>query len=326
MDAFDRQLLVREIRKDGSYSVTGIPGIEESKVWTSAIESTRPKGFMFTPESVFGMFYEEQKKARSGKGSKEPFEVSLSKPYQLYFSIVSYTSQRITDLLSHTAYVGPLRERPRRIYELGGERPFSVGPTGVFAPEILFRNRRSGLLDKVNDWIRKFEFGEKIRADKLTESVFNVTLQHQRSSPRINIADTGFGLSQVLPLIVQGFFGAKDSLILAEQPEIHLNPRLQAVLADLFVAIASRGVYLVIETHSEHFLLRLRRLIAERKFDATKLALYFTERQKDESFVKQIPIDANGHITSNEWPKGFFEESLREALALAAAQGEGRAS
>src|SRR5262249_35501704 len=109
-------------------------------------------------------------------------------------------------------------------------------------------------------------------------------------------------------------------LMIAEQPEIHLNPRLQTELADLFCAIAETGRSVIVETHSEHLLLRLRRLIAEGAVGVEDVAVYFVERRGNSSTVRPVAIDAMGHIAAAEWPTGFVDDSLRNAVELAAAQ------
>jgi len=239
---------------------------------------------------------------------------------QLYFSIVTHASALIQHVLNQAAYVGPLRERPRRLYEVSGEKPPDVGTRGESAPEILYRQRDQRLLNLVNEWVARFDFGLKIQCNTLTEGAFNITLRRSEQSPEVNLADTGFGLSQLLPIIVQGMHGPPNGLLIAEQPEIHLNPRLQSLVADLFVAITARRVSILSETHSEHLLLRLPRLIAEGKVKASDVALYFAERDKDESQIRLIEFQTNGHIQPESWPRGFFEDSLRESMALATAQ------
>ena len=119
---------------------------------------------------------------------------------------------------------------------------------------------------------------------------------------------------------MQGLYGPEGSLILAEQPEIHLNPRLQSGLADLFSSFVQQGRRVLVETHSEHLLLRLRRLVAEGQLKSSDLALYYIERSGNTSTVRNVPVQSNGHIQSEDWPVGFFEDSLREAFDLAAAQ------
>ena len=78
----------------------------------------------------------------------------------------------------------------------------------------------------------------------------------------------------------------------------------------------------ILETHSEHLLLRLRTLVAKGDIDSSKIALYFIENEDGLTKIKDIPILENGHIEQDNWPKGFFEESLWESLDLAKAQSK----
>jgi predicted ATPase len=182
----------------------------------------------------------------------------------------------------------------------------------------VIRRRLANKPKELNKWIKRFEFGEKLRIDKLSDGLFSLSFVGGKRSFDTNIAEAGFGASQVLPLIVQALTGVEEGLTIAEQPEIHLNPRLQSVLADLFVEMVHKDQRVIVETHSEHLLLRLRRLVADGTIDSEMVAIYFVEREGDVSSVKPIEIQKNGHI--DQWPKGFFEDSLRETLALASAQ------
>ena len=321
-DILARPMLVRKRLKSGFYSLGGplapTPGIDLFQ----AAKRSSPIHFMFTAESVFREQYRQDVKRsqqhRERSADNPPVHLKIEAPIQRYLAIITYVEQYFESLLSRIAYVGPLRERPQRLYELSGEAPETVGVRGEAAPEIIFRNRGSELNRIVNKWINRFDFGFDLQCEDLSEGVFNVVVRRTNSSPPINLADTGFGLSQVLPLIVQGVYAPPDSLMIAEQPEIHLNPKLQTVLADLFVDVAKHNRAVLVETHSEHLLLRLRRLVAEGEISAENVALYFVEREGDKSQVREVSMKQNGHIP--DWPKGCFGESLRESLALAAAQ------
>ena len=316
-DIYGRAMLNRRRLKNGSFSLTGSAAPKRGTDFARSARRAKPEHFMFTIDNVFREQYIE-----STRKTKQRRKKGEEKPDFGYLTTLTYASQAVNNILSKIAYIGPLRERPRRLYEISGERPATVGTRGEDAPELIFRDRRSKLLRNINTWISEFEFGMQLICTELTEGAFNLTLRRTASSPIVNFADTGFGLSQVLPLIVQGCTGSEETLLITEQPEIHLNPRLQTKLGDLFAHIASRGMGVLVETHSEHLVLRLRRLIAEKKIKATDVALYFAERDRDTSTITEVPIAPNGHIDSKDWPKGFFDESLKESLALAAAQSE----
>ncbi len=327
-DEYGRMLLDRTLLKTGKYSLKRFKlstkehsSTKEHNFMRDAIKEVAPEQFLFTQESVLRLFYKKRREKRR-EGKRIAHKTEFSKREDLYLSIASFVSAVTISLLSKIAYIGPLREYPRRLYELAGEHPLNVGRRGKSAPEIIFRHRKDKLLSEINNWISNFELGSILEPNKLTHDAFNITLRRTKTSPSINFADTGFGLSQILPLIVQGFFAKADSLIIAEQPEIHLNPKLQSLLADLFCDVASRDVGVLVETHSEYLVLRLRKLIAEGKIKSTDVALYYIEKQQDRSIIRNIPVQPNGHINSDDWPMGFFGESLRDAFALATAQAK----
>ena len=104
---------------------------------------------------------------------------------------------------------------------------------------------------------------------------------------------------------------------MVEQPEIHLHPSLQAELADLFIDIMKTGRrQILVETHSEHLLLRIRRRIAEGTLKPDQVAILFVEKHGGESKVRRLDLNSRGHFS--DWPKGFFDEAYQEAMALAA--------
>lgn len=88
--------------------------------------------------------------------------------------------------------------------------------------------------------------------------------------------------------------------------------------------MANKGQIVIAETHSEHLLLRLRRLIAEGKIQSEDVAIYFVQKEDNNSVIKEIEIQSNGHIKPIDWPKDFFGESLKEALAIASEQSKRR--
>ncbi|MFC2022387.1 DUF3696 domain-containing protein [Chloroflexota bacterium] len=88
-------------------------------------------------------------------------------------------------------------------------------------------------------------------------------------------------------------------------------------MADLFIENTKGDRQFVIETHSEHFILRLRRRIAEGKISPDKVGIFYVEKNRGATRIEKLNLQANGHFET--WPAGFFEEGFAEALAIAAA-------
>jgi predicted ATPase len=240
-----------------------------------------------------------------------------------YLSTVDLVDHYVREHALDFVFLGPLREDPRRLYEMSGDAPRDVGVRGQFGPELLYRNQRRPVFSRVDRWLKEFGVTGSLVCNQVTQTAFNLQIESENS--KTNFADVGFGFSQLLPLIVQGLTAPAHSLLIAEQPEIHLNPRLQAKLASLFLEVTKRKAAVLIETHSEHLILAIRRLIAEGSLESDDVAIYFVEGDEHGSHVRSVPLQENGHIDPSLWPKGFFEDSLRESLALASAQAARRA-
>jgi predicted ATPase len=309
-----RSLFSQARTRSGKYSFksTALKNLRKKEI--TAIGDNKPMNFLFPPVgALIGVRTKgEELKARD-----------LSESFQKYISALGIVLEELQGIFRRSSYIGPLRERPRRAYEIEGETPRSVGPRGEHMANLV-RTGSNELRRELDRWVRRFEFGSKLVVRQISEEFFSLSFEGTNPRSRINIADAGFGASQVLPLIVQALTARKESLTIAEQPEIHLNPRLQYELADLFAEMANNDKRVIVETHSEHLLLRLRRLIALGKIDCSKVALYFVEMKHGISTVRAIPFGRNGQIPPETWPSGFFEDTLRESIALATAQSKRR--
>lgn len=312
-DLYNRSLFSQKLSDDGSYSFTS----DWIKLSTGrelhAIEKSKPVNFLFSPASALRGYQPEG-------GGEKTIEAKFSRPFSMYLSSLGYMFEELRDVFRDLAYIGPLRDRPRRYYEISNDMPGSVGSHGEHMANLL-RQKMPLIRSKLNNWVRQFEFGSELKLKNLSnDQLFSLFFVDAIDSRETNITDSGFGASQVLPLIVQALTAPKQSITIAEQPEIHLNPRLQYKLADLFVEMANNDRRVIVETHSEHLLLRLRRLIAIGEINPEDVSLYFVEKKDGISTIQNIPLQADGRIESDSWPKGFFEDSLRESLALATAQ------
>jgi predicted ATPase len=225
-------------------------------------------------------------------------------------------------------YLGPLREFPQRSYVISGQAPSDVGVRGERSAEVLWfasrtKKQRQQMLENINRWVKAFGIAKEVRLERLGKSnQYQVLFVDAATNLSVNIADVGFGASQLLPIIVQGFYAPPGSVLLVEQPEIHLHPKAQAALGDLLMEVVKTGDrQIIVETHSEHLLARIQRRIAEQKFSHKQVAIYYFEPTFEGTKIHRIELDEYGQL-AELIPEGFFEEGWREALAQIVAIGK----
>ena len=146
-----------------------------------------------------------------------------------------------------------------------------------------------------------------------------VRIQKSATSPAVTLADMGYGLADVLPMLVLCYYTPEGSTLILEQPGIHLHPKVQAQLADLFLeVIADRNLQILIESHSEHLLTRLQRRIAEKQVGHDDVTLYFCRNTDGVSTIEQLEISELGDIKN--WPEDFFGDVIGDMFAVTDAQ------
>jgi predicted ATPase len=176
--------------------------------------------------------------------------------------------------------------------------------------------RDSGAVDEAADGLRQLQIADDVRLKKVAPGLVNIMFTVQGTKQRINLADMGFGVSQVLPILMSIATAAPGSTILIEQPELHLHPSAQVALADVLIKAAlTKRLSLVLETHSEHILLRIRRRIADLSLERDQVAIYAV----DGGVAREIELDVRGEIVGEVFPDGFFEEDWAETVAIAKA-------
>lgn len=227
---------------------------------------------------------------------------------------------RIGDMERNISYLGPVRAPIPRVCRV--ERVTRLGWHGENAPQML--DMDDALLAAVARWYEEHLEGWEVALDH-AGSAFSVLLRRGRLN--VNMADAGYGMGQVLPVVVQqcalGLHKAAASgLYIVEQPELHLHPGAHGALADLFASSAqTQGVRMLVETHSENFLLRLRRRIAEGLLDRAHVALYWVDELPDgASCIKPLEILTSGEIPG--WPDEVFSEGYRDVAAMRRAARE----
>lgn len=239
------------------------------------------------------------------------------------------------ELSENLEYLGPLRERPQRAYLHSGNPMTKIGDSGEYAAQILWlerdriveylpslgmETREVTLLEAVNESFTNLGLFQNVDVKSRESIMYQILfrLGGQRTRKIVTIADVGFGVSQLLPILVLGLRSHPSSLLLLEQPEIHLHPKLQANLADFLLTLSARGRRLIVETHSDHFINRLRRRIAEDPHDELKneVSILFVHppRNGAGATIEPLAVDRFGVIEN--WPEDFLPESADEAEAI----------
>ncbi len=259
--------------------------------------------------------------------------------YHQNADFVQELNLRHEKLFESLYYLGPLRIKTERLYSWTGIEPESVGHTGenTIAALLAARSRKISLGNKL--WYRPFKevIATKLKDMGLIEDFkvnpistqrqeYEVKVRTRNSMDWVDLPDVGFGISQVLPVLVQCFYAPPESIILMEQPEIHLHPSAQSALADVIIDVVNskengvdRNIQLIIETHSEHFLRRLQRRIAEAENAITqeKVSVYFANVARTPATLEPLDIDIFGHIRN--WPEDFFGDEMGDIIEQAKA-------
>nr|WP_294788437.1 AAA family ATPase [uncultured Flavobacterium sp.] len=229
-------------------------------------------------------------------------------------------------------YICSYRIQPNRIdQDQPKEKNITqVGIDGRFAYEILINDllySDNELLLQVSEWYKKCFEGWGINIDNdISRNKFYFELKREIPSLfRTSLDNVGQGISQTLPLITKSFLiEEKPSLTIIEEPELHLHPSAHGDLAERFAeSLKDKNKKYLIETHSENFILRLRRLIAESKFEyftENDIQIYFVDYDNDlnQSNILKIDVNALGEVFN--WPEGIFNDSFDEVFAIRKAQ------
>jgi len=236
-------------------------------------------------------------------------------------------------LFRSLAYLGPLRTKTERLYPWTGTEPESVGYVGENTVAAILAARQRKLSMGYHKRAQPFEqvIAQELQNMGLIESFkvnqiskkrqdYEVKVKTKGSLGEVDLPDVGFGISQVLPVLVECFYAPANSIILMEQPEIHLHPRAQAFLADVMIDVINaredgqnRNIQLIIETHSEHFLRRLQRRIAEDTVKREQVAAYFADVSATPAQLEELRLDMFGNIEN--WPNNFFGDEMEDITA-----------
>jgi predicted ATPase len=238
-------------------------------------------------------------------------------------------------MLGSLYYLGPLRKHPERTYQWSGDTPSDVGAQGEFAIAALLaasadgrklnrgpRRQQQKFEPFIASWLKDLRVISSFNVKPVAKGrkEFEVLIKTHSNAPEVKLTDVGFGISQVLPALVEAFYAPPNSMVWMEQPEIHLHPQVQAELADVFISAVQarengkpRNVQLIVESHSEHFLTRLQRRVAEGIISPDDVAVYFCKRSNVGAELEPLQLNLYGEIEN--WPENFFGDEMADVTA-----------
>jgi predicted ATPase len=225
-------------------------------------------------------------------------------------------------------YLGPLRHQPQRYYQFDDTGGVDIGVSGEFTVQVLALEAGNNisastvtrdsegritvdspeqhtLLEMTNYWLEAMGL-PAVAPAALRQSLYEMKV----GKLEVALPDVGFGVSQVLPIIVESLRAIRGDSVVLEQPEIHLHPRVQAGLADFLLARASDGIRFIVETHSDIMIKRLGRRVAEGtvRSIADLVKIYFIDADPSSgALCREVVLNEYGEI--DNWPVGFFDQN-----------------
>ncbi|EKO3548518.1 DUF3696 domain-containing protein [Vibrio fluvialis] len=282
-----------------------------------------------------GLITEEHSFQWSFSGEREDMSVTVdfvtvdgevsNSPEKLHFLLPDDSSSVTKDMakrLYSMTYISAERIGPRDYYLLDDLQNVPVvGSTGENTVSLLYSRQddevlpemveptvSSKLFQQVQFRMQQFFPGCEIVVERV--SVINAITLGIRTSEDTGFhrpMHVGFGLTQILPIVVAALAAKKDDLLIIENPEVHLHPAGQSMMGQFLGTVASAGVQIIVETHSDHLLNGVRRAVKSRSLHPDKVNIhYFQSRDIEGSQVASPQIDVEGNISY--WPKGFFDQ------------------
>lgn len=275
-----------------------------------------------------------------------PFGLTVVQPLP---PIIREATSDLDKALSNIHYLGPLRSPGKRHY-VGSPNIDTDDPTGKSIPFILNdlaiyhskvwncapsqptqAARKDILANALNFWLYYLRTGQEpplkftddnteIKVSVKSDLYVEIKIKSVTETHVYPLIDSGFGYSQVLPILVKGLLAKPGQTLIVEQPELHLNPALQVRLADFLIAMVGVGKQVLIETHSEHIIDAIRVLYVEDETGLleNKCRIFFIDTELDKPRI--LPLDIQKDGTVPDWPQHFFGEAASLTGRLLRAQ------
>ena len=294
------------------------------------------------PKSVQGDFAEQSSdilnQVRNHSGKPDLF--STDKKIELSRKAYRQCSQSLREFWLNLRYLGPVREAPQRHYFIHQTGKTAIGSKGEYTSIVLAEEQEQTIppyyrctddrkaltfeyrsadkmVEAVNGWLSFMQLPQLIPTLVIERRISQIKLNS--TGVEVCLPDVGFGVSQILPVLVECLRTKSGETIILEQPEIHLHPSLQSKLSDFLIGIAKAGKNIIVETHSEHLIKRLYLRAAQHESDDLRNLLntvfvQFDQRQQT-SVTQTIVSNEYGEIEN--WPIGFIDEDDSRELVAA---------
>ena len=296
-------------------------------IWNNLVINNQKSGEQNLKLDFSNLFLFDLEDIKMTETIQNKFRVLINLFYQL--------NEGLKFVYSKYTYLGPLRGEPEREY-IYRDEVVEIGNKGENAAFLylseqnkaidnhFFYNKIKDNFEKINHlslkeglnkWFNLMQMGN-FDGEIINKIIYLSLNASKYDETKVGIADVGFGVSQIFPILLEGLRMPLGATLLLEQPEIHLHPNLQMQMADYFIALALSGKRVIAETHSDHIVNRLVRRIVEDETHNLKdlIGIYFIKPSENGSIYEEINIDDAKGITN--WPVDFFDQAASESMKI----------
>ena len=279
-----------------------------------------------------------EKSVQSEKGTKALEAVANN----IYVeNLEGAVEQIIQFFTSKIRYLGPLRADPQAAQKFAPSSELDdVGAKGEYAAAVYDANQhafiqwynpfkekteKDVLKVALDTWVRYLGVANEVKIQMAGQSGVSWQVVHMKGHKALPLTAVGVGVSQILPILIMGLLAPNNTLLLVEQPELHLHPSVQARLGDFFMGLAQCGKQCLIETHSENLVSQLRYHIVQAGGQENSDCLIYFVDQDEQGAARFNPIEISSQGNILNWPDGFFDETMLQEDRITAASLKKRA-